>query len=122
MKYLKKFESINNYYTEISYGEFTNHFDIGPLDMVSVSKKATEIIKKYSGDNFFKAKFNNKRYYLIKSLLNKDCIGNISEFEDEWFMVQFMNPYLRYYKCAQLEGLEQCLEDYYNDIKNFPIS
>jgi hypothetical protein len=123
MKYLKMFESHNEYYTEITVDEFEigvgvdKFISMSSNDVIRMERMLSDLcsvgissIRMGEGDHVFRK--------LYMSLCDKSKPGpiiiDIRQVVDEWYYLHFYNHHNsinRFYKCDQFEGLMKCLGD-----------
>lgn len=136
MKYLKKFETHNK--SNIYYEILSENDAMWGKKCISITDKAKNLIDKIIDDNrsetykiitkeinldtFLYSDPNNNlniKIYEI-TLMNKEIFKHshqllsITECEDEWFIVRFINFNNGddiSYKCDQLEGMIECIKD-----------
>ena len=136
MKHLKYFESVykSDYYQEISQYEYESLIGVKGVVLGANKEKFTdyernkleEIFKKSVNPKFTTYEFDKKiktgtRHLEIYNKVDGDLVGyksfiyGINKIKDEWFLV-FRHLYApsfesKNYKCDQLSGLIEVLED-----------
>ena len=109
MKHIKKFnESDSNFYTKISFEEYTTSDDeLEAFDDVEIDFLNTmgfEKRRKHSDGFVTKRKYNDFPPFSIFTMIKKA--------KDEWYYVCYDSSTepTTYYKCDQWEGLKELLE------------
>ena len=108
MKYLKKFESLNNsFYKGISDEEWDN-FEESYENCVDINNNTLDILNKYSANTInIYGNVDVPKYCTFKTKINMSIM--VIELKDEWFMVSVDDK--SNYLCDQLEGLDKLLSD-----------
>ena len=110
---IKLFEEYNEYYTQISYDEWSNKVGI-----ITLSQSDKNIIHdiKIKGCKWISGRTNpcGSEYMTLvdNKKLKSSIILNVYKFEDEWF---YITGILGYYKCDQRDGMIKCLENLLKD-------
>ena len=145
MKYIKLFESHNDYYIKIGLQEFEQTIfdqwlDIkGSDDVLEFDGKEIEYLKRicksHNGEfstrhrqslSYCELSFGQNDIVQIKIIdesdtIDRDCPINIYKIVDEWYVVEAMGGGPDngiWYKCDQLDGVKKLIEKILNDRKN----
>ena len=112
MKYLKIFEDYSDFfYEEIPFDYFDSddikHVDISEYDIKSVSKLCNSLSFLAVLVRSHPIESSAIRIYPLN---NVHPVARVSKIEDDYFLVTFYQS-RTHYKCDQIEGLLECLED-----------
>ncbi len=128
----KQFESIGEYYFELSNSEIRDLFD--PIDSIEDEFDSEDEYVEYILTNFDIDTFDDFEFNFIKNLFDgygeiiyadnaivyKNIITvfldrrfsrggcRIDKLKDEWYLVRFD---FNWWKCDQLDGVKKCVED-----------
>lgn len=108
MRYLKLYEDKNISYQNISYLDWSKKID----DIIDVNEWTKKEIKERFTNEFEYIKKSGAGYIILR---NKSLTSFISicEYPDDWYYVNIDIEYNKnnYYKCDQLEGLINLIND-----------
>jgi hypothetical protein len=118
MKHLKLFEDIKLY-------SKSKEFEYYEISEIEPSIEFTKIIKEWCNENNWQCSKPPKRDWITiyTKFKDKSMLGAkvdnikiyIKETEDEWYYISVRQPFEKYYKCDQLDGLINFL-NYINSI------
>ena len=114
MKYLKEYNEIDNMYMLIDYNEFMWSTSLGKYIQFTNDEmyKITSIIPD------IKASYKlNTNIMMSCKLCDSNCDFLLYKTEDEWYYIFYRKKGKKneYYKCDQIQGLQECLTMIKND-------
>ena len=116
---IKLFEEYNQYYTKIDYQEYIqpeylNQFSEEETNSIHklLNHRLKMIDKGYNVDIMISDdSFHDITYLKDSKFIKWEKWMSIDKSPDEWYYVYVLVPDLEFYKCDQLEGLLQFIQD-----------